>query len=546
MRALNWIQNCLMNHKRCGRSTGSQLPNRVLDIGDSNTEIKLYETQNQSASYVTLSHCWGNSDFESKTTTQTIEQNKCNITWASLPKTFQEAISFVRKLRIRYLWIDSLCIIQDSDRDWQLESAKMTEVYRNSFLTIAATSSASDHGGLFSPVPAEHQAHRLVRYTNDGLPYAVYYRNEIRHIKLAMDYGDRKELGQNADPSNFPLMSRAWVYQEVLLSPRVLHFSRSELTWECMETSDCECGVLHFVLSRGEPFRTPAKISHSATLGFQGSPLAIQKRWRKMVEEYSYLSISYKSDKLPAISGLAKQIWHHRPMDKYLAGLWRDSLVLDMLWYPTTVSYRSVQEPPIYSTGWNAPTWSWATLDGGVKYDYSLDENPSYEVLIKILEATCVPAGADFTGKLQSASMTLIGQLIPATLWDIVIPKYKEIATSVKFSGTGRMFYSSLYLDRSNEPYIQDYTYAEMPDSRPPRTDGDRHEQLSRRVDNPSVYCLPVAQMQGTDLFLILLQEVEPELKMHKYRRIGLLHRYSKYSRGLKLPDCSDTMFTLI
>jgi hypothetical protein len=318
-----------------------------------------------------------------------------------------------------------------------------------------------------------------------------------------------------------------------------------------MEASDCECGVLHFVLSRGESFRTPAKISHSTTLEFQENPLTIQKRWRKIVEEYSYLSISYKSDKLPAISGLAKQIWHHRPMDEYLAGLWRDSLVLDMLWYPTTVSYRAVLDRPIHSNGWHAPTWSWASLDGGVEYhEYhdSRNENLSHEVLIKILEVICVPVGADSTGKLQSARMTLIGRLIPATLWDIVIPTLKYIATNVKFSGTDEIFYSWLYLDRSNEPYIQDYTYIRMysADYGPAAKEADRHEQLSRRVDNPMVYCLPVAHMQGNDLFLILLQEVEPELKMHKYRRIGLAIAGLEYGGRFNLPDCSDTMFTLI
>lgn len=105
-----------------------------------------------------------------------------------------------------------------------------------------------------------------------------------------------------------------------------------------------------------------------------------------------------------------------------------------------------------------------------------------------------------------------------------------------------KSFFTWFHLDRSREPYIQDYTYQTMSAG---NQYFDRYEQLCRRANNSEVYCLPVAHIKGKDLYFLLLQEVEPELNMHKYQRIGLGLKCLRYER-INLPDCPNTMITLI
>lgn len=66
-----------------------------------------------------------------------------NIFLSDLPPLFQDAIIITRQLGLRYLWIDSLCIIQDSLRDWETEAAKMASIYQNSYVTISATDASN-------------------------------------------------------------------------------------------------------------------------------------------------------------------------------------------------------------------------------------------------------------------------------------------------------------------------------------------------------------------------------------------------------------------
>jgi hypothetical protein len=116
-------------------------------------DLKSYESAGESlqARYICLSHCWGDaSNLPMRTTRSTLDEYKQRIRWSILPKTFQHAVMFTRKLRIRYLWIDSLCIVQDDVDDWLRESGKMCSVFQHSTLTLCATASQDSNGGLFS------------------------------------------------------------------------------------------------------------------------------------------------------------------------------------------------------------------------------------------------------------------------------------------------------------------------------------------------------------------------------------------------------------
>jgi hypothetical protein len=238
-KALAWVgallRNCKEKHMLCTNAHSPRLPKRILAI-ESTTErginVKLVESHKLYAPYAALSHCWGN-EQTCITTLATLGKHKKGIPWGSIPKTFQDAIKFALKLDIKYLWVDSLCIIQDDISDWDIQSSEMADIYQNSYLTLAATASSGDSQGCFpegAGLKDEPEIH-IPQDVTDGCPIGL--RKSLKHWNT---------ISPNLFMKNYPLLSRAWVFQERMLSPRVLHFCRSELVWECRETAKCECG----------------------------------------------------------------------------------------------------------------------------------------------------------------------------------------------------------------------------------------------------------------------------------------------------------------
>jgi hypothetical protein len=215
----DWLENCAKSHEPCGPNIEGPLPSRVLDIGNAKSKqdgiIKLKESKNHRGRYACLSHCWGTSQPACMTATKTIAANKVGIPWKSFPKVFQDAITFTRKLGIPYLWIDSLCIVQDDKMDWHREAAEMATIYEHSVLTLAATDTRDGESSLFSkPRTAVYMGIEVLRSKEGDPSLEIYARRKTtrqHHLEI------------------YPLLRRAWVYQERLLSPRMLHFTPTEL-----------------------------------------------------------------------------------------------------------------------------------------------------------------------------------------------------------------------------------------------------------------------------------------------------------------------------
>ncbi|ORY03404.1 heterokaryon incompatibility protein-domain-containing protein, partial [Clohesyomyces aquaticus] len=208
------LENCAKFHESCSLDEASNIPTRVLEIGPEEEEpaIKLLCSPNMKARYACLSHCWGDSRAI-VTEKETLESHMRGVKWRSLPQTFQEAILITRRLGLRYLWIDSLCIIQDDVEDWRKESAQMASIYQNSYITIAATKSPHDSGGCYSTNSIYHKDYRLKLRGRPSDP--IYVREKIMHF------------GDSRCPT--PLLTRAWAYQERLLAPRFVHFCEKEI-----------------------------------------------------------------------------------------------------------------------------------------------------------------------------------------------------------------------------------------------------------------------------------------------------------------------------
>jgi len=209
-----WAEECSRSHSKCP-SSPSLLPKRVLLIDNrtSPPTVRLHEPSNEKSRYICLSYCWGQVRPACLTYTSTLEANRLSIPWHTLPKMFQDAVMVITRLGLYHLWIDSMCIIQDDTQDWRAESAKMGSIYGNAFLTLCAASAHDSNEGLFVQRP-RHSEPRPIAVRTDGSP--VFIRRRHSHPYWNSDLSDQTQ-------SEFPLLSRAWAYQESLLSSRVVY-----------------------------------------------------------------------------------------------------------------------------------------------------------------------------------------------------------------------------------------------------------------------------------------------------------------------------------
>ena len=380
----------------------TRLPNRVLDLGPSKnpTSIRLYRTRNEEARYVCLSHCWGTGNGLLKTTYATLLTRKRGILESELPKTFLDAVIFTRKLRIRYLWIDSLCIIQDDIHDWEKEASKMQSIYRNSYLTLSASKAGGPDEGLFSQVSENFKLNSLPFESHKGTKTTISFRHSISH------------LGSRAD---FPLLNRGWAFQERLLSGRVLHFGPEELAWECLCYSSCECQHPG-TWDKDEEF---PKFWYPGLFGFKNI-VPWQHMWYRIVESYTTLNLTYEKDIFPALSGIAQHMVNERKA-RYLAGLWQDTFVEDLLWHRRrmqrwgeAVGTLSCARPAI----WRAPTWSWASITGAVEFQYDerAERNHDFTSHIQDFNTKMLHTSEDTTGQVKEARLTISGRVASAKI----------------------------------------------------------------------------------------------------------------------------------
>lgn len=191
----------------------------MLDVGTvGDPQLHLIETDlaSDAQPYATLSHCWGQVEFM-KLKKDNFRDMVQSITISELPKTFRDAVVVTRRLGIPFLWIDSLCIIQDSPEDWATESSSMRSIYKNCLVNIAATAAVDGSiGCFFDRVPVFAR------------PCRIRVKKECMHDFVASSTW--------LDSVNHaPLYQRAWVIQEQLLAPRVLHFGEKQVFWECNE-----------------------------------------------------------------------------------------------------------------------------------------------------------------------------------------------------------------------------------------------------------------------------------------------------------------------
>ena len=306
-------------------------PRRLIDVstpGPLDFPVKLCswklddEALQEPVQYTTLSHRWGH-EQKTQTTCATIENFGKRILFSELPKTFQDAVTLTRVLKIPYLWIDALCILQDSRHDWAKEAALMANTYGSAAVNIAAHPAQGDQNGFLAS-----------KYTT--FPKKKLFQKQA-NVHRECDYLiSRFERLVNESL----LSSRGWVFQERLLSPQTLHCVGNMLFWED---------------HRGF-FAEDESFSDAVGVRSDWRTLRTLRDWYKLMETYSRCDLTMESDRLPAIAGLAAS-FQEFVQSPYYAGVWGGKLPLGLLWLPQS---RNPNSSPSSMGDILVPTWSWA------------------------------------------------------------------------------------------------------------------------------------------------------------------------------------------
>jgi hypothetical protein len=415
--ANEWLRDCMANHPMCPRPSTS-LPLRVIDVGTENIEPVLCITgKDENAQYTALSHCWG--ELQPITTTAaTLEQRKQSIPLSSLPKTFQHAIVITRRLGVQYLWIDSLCILQDSVEDWSHQAANMAAIYSGAAVVIAADAALNCLDGCFDP--HEQQGSRrnisvpISCVDDQGADCKVYARKQMwRKNWHDLEHFTAKEYTEYNYPT---LQLRGWVLQERLLSPRILHYGSTELSWECWSQVSCECTVTPEHSSRDASTESVkwrvnmignTPLLQQDSVGTQSSEDILRQSWCNLIEHYTQLHLSFQSDRLAAISGLATKFSKSFDSDEYICGLWRNDFVRGLTWY---VSSGKMSKPSLLQEVYIAPSWSWGSVTGEIKFPAGFDRET---VDVEILDIHYTPVGSNPFAAVNHACITARGCLLP-------------------------------------------------------------------------------------------------------------------------------------
>jgi hypothetical protein len=414
-----WIKDCEENHEECRSHAGDEilpvLPARVIDVGpeDGSEEPKLLQTISNAwhGEWAALSYKWGTTAFM-RLLGENLPHFEYGISMTSMPRTFQDAIRLTRRLGLRYLWIDALCIIQDSEEDWREQSSQMPNIYASAYITIASAANGSPLEGLFGRRDYDyaHSPPVKLHLGSDG----VLEFTMRRPLHSLAGYNEKQPWTIDH------LFDRGWCLQEKILSRRLLTFHPTEVSFACgqhiLMESYYEQDPAWQLKQRG-PFGANMQIfadgdgawrnDFSSIVGSaaldgqfrnrnrdmvlqqrkeeaeQGRNIAymnntpeltnlqkLQERWYSILQDYNNRQLTYGRDKLVAISGVAKYILKHSGLnDEYHAGIFKSMLPHALMW---RIPQQKRQNDPWMNTRpekYRAPSWSWASMEGYLDFE---------------------------------------------------------------------------------------------------------------------------------------------------------------------------------
>ncbi|KAI0098311.1 heterokaryon incompatibility protein-domain-containing protein [Nemania sp. FL0031] len=392
--AAHWLSRCQRQHKVCSAAAGSRpknLPSRVIDV----TAVKprVIETGGVEGRWAALSYCWG-SDTSFMLNDATHAQLFGGFQLDAAPATIRDAILVTRELGIPYLWVDAVCIKQDSREDWEREAPRMMHVYAQAEIVIVAADADDVGVGIFREREIETMI--PVPWTTASSE-AQKGREQYLYARLSSPDID------SGDTSESRWRGRGWTMQEAFLAGRLLTFGRGGLTWQCQQLTETEDGsyVLNVPdVDRDEWMHRPSALFMSKYWRHLMTATAIKSgdadkagvptpsipdgmytdpysMWYVTLAHYSSRYLSHVSDRLHALSGLA-DLFRETTGDEYISGLWRGDMLRGLIW---TYCSSRIQEgidrfatdaidgvhfwDPLTATT-TGPSWSWASLEGRI------------------------------------------------------------------------------------------------------------------------------------------------------------------------------------
>ncbi|PQE24455.1 heterokaryon incompatibility protein [Rutstroemia sp. NJR-2017a BBW] len=425
--AREWIQNCIETHTHCSPVEDKILPTRLVDVGSEGNDPRLVQTSGLKGKYLALSHCWGGS-ISNCLTSAAMQAFQEKIPSSESPSNFRDAVLITRGLGFRYLWIDSLCIIQDSELDWELESTNMGNIFQNAFLSIAAARSLNANDGILNAKslarPLDTQWIELDSLHDEVVDRAkaplTIWRDRKSDDTVDAVIAETRETLETIHNTG-PLSHRGWTLQEQVLSPRILFFGSRQIFWRCLHGYLAADGIpVHDDSIESYASFLPSFHVHSRPPDF--SLEDVMAGYHRLVMAYSNRKLTRESDKLPAFGGIAAYV-HSLMGGHYLAGIMSSCFREGLLWHSPTYPVKNT-----IHLHW-APSWSWAVVDGTINLSRRLF--PSTPNDAKLLGHYILHTGENPYGSVQAGSiliegMTLAmyqndddsGNLIGYVLWD--------------------------------------------------------------------------------------------------------------------------------
>lgn len=455
-----WLEYCGHRHRFCQQETEPLLPKRVIDVSGEQPHLHV-SIDGEKGAYVCLSHRWGRPEAILKSEQATLQERRQGIPLSTLPPTFHDAVAFTRRLGYRYIWIDSLCIVQDDPNDWEQEAAKIGLYYENSALTLSVLQGNDPQAGCAWDA-------KDILTTSIKIGDCTIWCREIDSPAAHQQW-----MALEPGSSNDILFTRGWTLQESLLAPRLLLFTKRQVVWYCNsalhEFKNCDMAeplmalmtkTVVSSLSQSEDIFTvrdmwieiPRMLKDTVRLSTLGSktsdylphmniytavsqiyvqmlvqhcqrPLGtgpVRRHfastmrgmnivlWYKMVMEYAGRDLTYQSDKLVALSALARK-FSTLVKEEYIAGLWmeKDFLRAQLGWELFWSKQGKAAVPCLgdccrAKLKYDVPSWSWASVDGGVYLSPEWQQwYWCYSTIFNVLEGKCRTAGSDPFGRVS-------------------------------------------------------------------------------------------------------------------------------------------------
>ncbi|OCK83810.1 HET-domain-containing protein, partial [Lepidopterella palustris CBS 459.81] len=328
--AAYWLQSCMRKHKACSDfQRKGPLPSRIIDISDPQNPI-LTEGSGSNEPYITLSYKWGETRRYTTTTQNLMRHTTLGIPLDELPQTFKDAIFVASSLGFRWIWIDALCICQDFPGEQLREMNRMDTTFQISTLTIFATAGDDADTGLMSI-----RDPRWVKPCKLTIKTTLEGKTAEGPVYITIDRGEM---------TNAPLYNRGWVLQEQVLAHRGLMFESRALHWRCFCDSASEAFPSRTSHKDPMPDRTPWQRDNH------------YDAWYEMVTTYNTRALTYETDVLSALAGLAKAMVTTHGCT-YYAGLWKEDLQTGLCWYVTGSNYSNCDVR--VASKESLPSWTW-------------------------------------------------------------------------------------------------------------------------------------------------------------------------------------------